>query len=625
MAQDAKNPGIDKGPLFRSAFVLASILALLALTTAYMLVRLYQTSSLLAESNQKSFLFEAKDKAAILEDYFRQRSQELRLISNDEVFRIYYDGRALGVPVEQGLEMLSGQIEGELLTKRLDIREQGSYIYGSMSFFDMGENKIVARTDHSPRGKWIDESLLEKLARRGEEGTNFGTSCHGSSCRIFAYRPVKHAGTTKGLVLAELATETLSSKIQLVSLQKVNEFSGLMDSEGTLILGPLNLIGHKAQSLFRVSPQDFEVPKSVTSHSQLPQEFGQSLMVVGSKIPDGGFYVIQVAPLEKFVQGHSPFLWTMVLVSLMAALVLVLAHISKSYAERHLMFQKLQEAHDHLELRVRLRTAELENLNETLRLEVSERERAEAALRQASQELEDANRELKEFAYIVSHDLKAPLRGVTQLAGWLAADYEHVLDSEGKESLDLLVGRVKRMHNLIDGILQYSRVGRVREKLKQVNLNQFVPEVIDFVGPPDHIKVTIVDPLPTIECESTRLHEVFQNLLDNAIKYMDKPQGEIRITCLNENSHWRFGVSDNGPGIDQRHFGKIFQIFQTLVPRDEVESTGIGLALVKKIVELHGGKIWVESQLGAGSTFYFTMPQNGGTNEGDQTDSAHRR
>jgi len=93
---------------------------------------------------------------------------------------------------------------------------------------------------------------------------------------------------------------------------------------------------------------------------------------------------------------------------------------------------------------------------------------------------------------------------------------------------------------------------------------------------------------------------------------MDKPQGEIAITCVNENSHWRFGVSDNGPGIDQRHFGKIFQIFQTLTPRDEVESTGIGLSLVKKIIELHGGKIWVESQVGEGTTFYFTMPRSEG-------------
>ncbi len=611
MAQTTQDSGIGEMPLFRSAFVLAGIIILLAVTTAYMLVRLYQTSSLLAESNQKSFIFETKDKAAVLEDFFRRRIVEVRAISDDNVFRVYFDGKALGVPVEQGLEMLSSKIEEELLIRQLDIREQGSQIYQSMSFFDIEEKKIIARTDSSSRGKWIDDKFFLRLADRVGIGVNFDTLCNDGTCRLIAYAPIKHSGKTKGLLLVEFSTETISSKIQLITLQKMNEFTGLVDSEGTLVLGPPNLTGNTIESHFQVSPKDFGTASAVTGRSKLPDDFGESLMVFSSKIPDSGFYVFQVAPLGKFVQGHSPFLWIIVLFSLMVSLVLVLVHISRSYAERHVMFQKLQEAHDYLELRVRLRTAELEKLNETLRLEVSERERAEAALRHATQELEDANLELKEFAYVVSHDLKAPLRGVSQLAGWLSTDYENVLDAEGKESLELLVGRVKRMHNLIDGILEYSRVGRIREKRKRVDLNQLVPQVIEFVSPPPYIEVTIADTLPTIECESTRIHEVFQNLLDNAIKYMDKPKGEITITCVNTNSHWRFGVSDNGPGIDERHFSKIFQIFQTLSPRDQVESTGIGLTLVKKIVELHGGKIWVESQLGTGSTFYFTMPCGG--------------
>ncbi len=173
MIQKAQDSGIGNVPLFRSAFVLAGIIILLALTTAYMLFRLYQTSSLLAESNQKSFIFETKDKAAVLEDFFRRRMEELRVISDDKVFRIYYDGKALGVPVEQGLEMLSSKIEEELLIKRLDIREQGSYIYDSMSFLDIEENKIVARTDSSSRGKWVDEKLFARLAERVEIGLNF--------------------------------------------------------------------------------------------------------------------------------------------------------------------------------------------------------------------------------------------------------------------------------------------------------------------------------------------------------------------------------------------------------------------------------------------------------------------
>jgi signal transduction histidine kinase len=120
--------------------------------------------------------------------------------------------------------------------------------------------------------------------------------------------------------------------------------------------------------------------------------------------------------------------------------------------------------------------------------------------------------------------------------------------------------------------------------------------------------VKIQRPLPIIMGESTRVQQVFQNILSNAIKFMDKPKGLIQIACVRENGYWKFSITDNGPGIEERHFTKIFQIFQTLSARDSYESTGIGLTIVKKIVEMHGGKIWLESKVGIGTTFYFTFP-----------------
>jgi len=190
----------------------------------------------------------------------------------------------------------------------------------------------------------------------------------------------------------------------------------------------------------------------------------------------------------------------------------------------------------------------------------------------------------------------------------LVADYADKLDDNGREQMNLLLSRTQRMHNLIDGVLQYSRVGRAKEKKGRVNLNDLVSEVIDTVAPPENIEVIVENQMPVIECEETRITQVFQNLLSNAIKYMDKPQGRIRIGCVEENGFWNFSVADNGPGIEERHFERIFRIFQTLSPRDEFESTGVGLTVVKKIVELYGGKIWVESKLGEGSTFFFTLP-----------------
>jgi signal transduction histidine kinase len=261
---------------------------------------------------------------------------------------------------------------------------------------------------------------------------------------------------------------------------------------------------------------------------------------------------------------------------------------------------------------LRQEKAASDNLNEILRSEVRERKQAQEAVQRTTQDLEFANQELKDFAYIVSHDLKAPLRAARQLLGWLAADYGHLFEQEGKDHLDLLMNRVGHMHNLIDSILHYSSLGRIREEQTEVDLNQVVSEVIEMVGPLPHISITVESKLPTIICEKTRIQELFQNLLDNAIKYSDKPEGLIKVGCTREDSHWKFSVSDNGPGIDEKYHEKIFQIFQTLHSRSEVESTGIGLTVVKKIVELHGGKVWVESQLRSGATFFFTLPNAGG-------------
>jgi two-component system sensor kinase FixL len=158
-------------------------------------------------------------------------------------------------------------------------------------------------------------------------------------------------------------------------------------------------------------------------------------------------------------------------------------------------------------------------------------------------------------------------------------------------------------------VLQYSRVGRIKEELVKVNLNELIPAVIDMLAPPENITITVENELPTIECEQTRIMQVFQNLLSNAVKYMDKPRGRIKVDCVEEDGFWKFSVADNGPGIKEEHSEKIFKIFQTLAPRDEFESTGVGLTVVKKIVELYDGRIWVESKLGEGSTFFFTLPK----------------
>ncbi|MGB8227174.1 MAG: PAS domain S-box protein [Sedimentisphaerales bacterium] len=248
--------------------------------------------------------------------------------------------------------------------------------------------------------------------------------------------------------------------------------------------------------------------------------------------------------------------------------------------------------------------------------DVTERGRAEASLKSAYEELEAtvekltcANRELHDLTYITAHDLKTPISGIEKLAEWILTEYGDKFDKNVREQMNMLLARTERMYNIIDSLLQYSRIGRIKRKPAHVNLNQLVSEAIDTIAPPKNIVITIENELPVIECEETDISQVFKNLINNAVKYIDKPQGRVKISCVSEDDFWKFSIADNGPGIEEKYFEKIFQIFQTLQPKDKFEGTGAGLTIAKKIIELYGGQIWVESEPSRGSTFFFTLPK----------------
>jgi len=273
-------------------------------------------------------------------------------------------------------------------------------------------------------------------------------------------------------------------------------------------------------------------------------------------------------------------------------------------------------ANEQLEARVRERTAEVVGANEKLTREIAAHRQTDRALAEANEHLAEtvrdlrrSNKELQDFTYVAAHDLRAPLRGIGTLADWIASDYADRFDEQGRQQLRLLKGRVTRLTDLINGILHYSEIGRVAGRWERVDLDTLVPETVALLAPPPHVQVVVRGPLPVVVCEKVRLGEVFHNLIDNAIEYMDKPQGRIDVGCTQDEECWTFAVSDNGPGIEERYFEKVFQMFQTLTPRDHRESTGIGLPIAKKIVELFGGSIWVASTPGEGTTFFFTLPK----------------
>jgi light-regulated signal transduction histidine kinase (bacteriophytochrome) len=248
-------------------------------------------------------------------------------------------------------------------------------------------------------------------------------------------------------------------------------------------------------------------------------------------------------------------------------------------------------------------------------VEVTEQVRARQEIEKKAEELaeltrslECTNQELNQFAYIASHDLKAPLRAIATLSEWLEEDLADQLTGDSRDHLRLLRGRVERMAALIDGILQYSRAGRVQH-LEPVDVSALLNEVIALLAPPPEILMIVEPGMPTLQTEKILLEQVFINLIGNAIKYANCPNARIQVSVEDVGRYYEFAIADNGPGIAPEYQQKIWLIFQRLEARDKVEGTGIGLSVVKKIVESRGGRVWVESETGAGATFRFTWPK----------------
>jgi len=266
---------------------------------------------------------------------------------------------------------------------------------------------------------------------------------------------------------------------------------------------------------------------------------------------------------------------------------------------------------DLLEIKAQLERR-VEDRTEALRQELGERLRAERELEERNTELQRSNQELDDFAYIASHDLKEPLRGIHNFASFLLEDYADKLDAEGRAKLETLTRLSRRMEILIDSLLQYSRLGRVDLAIENVDLNETVSEVLDSIDiglRENRVEVRIPRPLPVVRCDRVRVRELYHNLVVNGMKYNDKPEKWIEIGWEGNGAGPRaFYVRDNGIGIQEKHRDAIFRIFKRLHGRDKFGGgTGAGLTIVKKIVERHNGRIWVDSAVGEGTTIHFTL------------------
>jgi PAS domain S-box-containing protein len=241
--------------------------------------------------------------------------------------------------------------------------------------------------------------------------------------------------------------------------------------------------------------------------------------------------------------------------------------------------------------------------------DITPRKIVEEKMKTYLKNLEKTNSELDKFAYVVSHDLKAPLRAIGNLTGWIEEDMGERLSDEVRTHFNTIKGRVVRMEGLINGILDYTKAAKKDGELESFKLDDLLRDTIDLIGAPPTAIIHVPDNLPVLKTEKIKLQQVFLNLIHNAVKYNDKEDILINLNCEDHGADWKFCVKDNGPGIEKRYHDKVFVIFQTLNARDEVESRGVGLAIVKKIIEEEGGRIWVESDKGQGACFCFTWPK----------------
>jgi light-regulated signal transduction histidine kinase (bacteriophytochrome) len=231
-------------------------------------------------------------------------------------------------------------------------------------------------------------------------------------------------------------------------------------------------------------------------------------------------------------------------------------------------------------------------------------------LRLKAKELADSNAELEQFAYVASHDLQEPLRMVTGFLSQIERKYSPLIDDTGKKYINFAVDGAKRMRQIILDLLEFSRIGRNTGDMEELDLNVLMQDICTLFQKQIEEKdaVIAVDELPVLAGYKAPLRQVFQNLIGNALKYSKcNGQVKIHIAAIELSNDWQFSVSDNGIGISKDYFEKIFIIFQRLHNKDEFSGTGIGLAVTKKVIENHGGKIWVESTEGKGSVFYFTI------------------
>ena len=399
--------------------------------------------------------------------------------------------------------------------------------------------------------------------------------------------PTEIRGFALGVFYVKDIVESALANLRPAGID-ISFYQHQMDGRGPLIYS------HRSRLRKGLSPAAENGPSDLSFDEQIMMG-NQRWDVICSPAP-GKF---SIATRDSWIILAGGIAFTALLVAYMATLI---GRERQVRQEVDVRTSQLWETVQDLNREVTVRKAaelELQSLNETLELHIARR----------TAEADRRAQYLEQFAYVTSHDLKAPLRAVSNLAGWIEEDLADKLDDSSREQLALLRDRVRRMHNLIEGLLEYSRVGKTSDSGRYVDTRELIVEIIDSLSPPKGFKIKIQGDMPTLYVDRLQLGQVFSNLISNSLKHHGGAKGKIWVASESYPDGYEFSVCDDGQGIDPEYHNKVFMMFQTLTSSDFENSTGIGLALVKKIVEENGGTIKLKSAVGEGACFYFTWPK----------------
>lgn len=477
---------------------------------------------------------------------------------------------------------------------------------GAISYWNLGAKWLYGWRKSQAIGKNIHELLQTEWAQPLEaiqkvffergywQGELVRTKADGTKITVASRWTLQHDDQDKPVAILEISNDISDRKRSEIALaQSAQRFRATFEQAAVgmaqaTVEGKFLLVNQKLCDILGYSRQELMEKRfqEITWPEDLPSELKYLRQLLAGEVEN---YCVE----KRYLRKDGELVWANLTVSLL----------------------REQDGSQSL-MGVVEDIRERKQAEESLQLHAQELTWTAQMLAKTTNVLRKRNQELDQFAYVVSHDLKAPLRAIANLSSWIEEDLSDSMTEDTVHQMNLLRGRVHRMEALIEGLLQYSRVGRIEVPSEMVKVEKLLAEIIDSLAPPSGFEVKVEPGMPTFVAEKLPLQQVFSNLISNAIKHNRGESGHVKISVKELDDFYEFSVEDDGPGIAPQYHDKVFVIFQTLEARDKVENTGIGLSLVKKIVEGQGGNISLESAEGEGATFRFTWPKQPISKEG---------